>query len=96
MYVGFDVDQTLYLNNEFSGNQVPNYDLIQVLRWFYNNGENILVWSAGGIEYAQAIVNRLGLAEMVTCVEKSHAYPVHLTFDDQPVTMGLVNVLVKS
>lgn len=79
--------------------QVPDYDLIQVLRWFYSNGDTIWVWSAGGEDYAQTIVDKLGLNDMVTVVKKETVFdPVvrpDITFDDQEVNLGKVNVRVK-
>lgn len=75
--------------------QVPDFDLIQVLRWFHQNGDKVLVWSAGGVQYAEAIVAKLGLDDMVTVVEKAATNSADLTFDDQEVKLGTVNVRVS-
>lgn len=75
--------------------QVPDYDLIQVLRWFYKNGDTVVIWSAGGIDYAEQIATKLGLNDMVLIVNKGEStIKPDITFDDQAVTMGKVNVLV--
>lgn len=100
MKIAFDIDDTLWKVRGKPGSfdQVPDYDLIQVLRWFYNNGDDIYVWSAGGIDYAQTIIRKLGLDEIVTAVLQKSNHPfqkMDITFDDQEVTMGLVNVRVK-
>ena len=44
------------------------------------------VWSAGGVQYAQQIVDKLGLSELVTVVPKQEDLRMipHLTFDDEP------------
>lgn len=97
MRIAFDIDDTLWkIEGEFPHfRQVPDYDLIQVLRWFYNNGDRIFVWSAGGTQYAQKIVDDLGLSSMVTVVIKSSELCPDITFDDMSVKLGRVNVKVN-
>ena len=99
MRIAFDIDDTLYKVSDDRKRQVPDYELIQVLRWFYNNGNTILVWSAGGIDYAQQIVDKLGLTLMVTVIRKGAADDrrgvIDICFDDETVTNGIVNVKVK-
>jgi hypothetical protein len=46
--------------------QMPDYDLIQVLRWFHANGDQVYVWSAGGVNYCWAVVSKLGLDRTAT------------------------------
>ena len=75
--------------------QVPDYELIAVLKWFYQNGDYIHVWSAGGVDYAQTIVDKLGLEKMVTVIPKGSSEDMDLTFDDEAVTLGKVNIKVK-
>ncbi len=56
MHIAFDVDDTLYKCTYPEKNvlelpklvQVPDYDLIQVLRWFHQNGDTLYVWSGAG------------------------------------------------
>jgi len=97
MRVAFDIDDTLWkVVGEFPRfRQVPEYDLIAVLRWFHQNGDTVFVWSAGGMEYAQNIVNNLGLTDMVKVVQKSSELRPDLTFDDQAVELGRVNIRVS-
>lgn len=107
MIVAFDIDGTLwkivpdgedqFANKKFK--QVPDYDLIQVLRWFHSNGDIVYVWSAGGMDYAKTIVNKLGLDVYVTVIDKETLYSgenrlVDLCFDDQLVTLAKVNCKV--
>jgi len=102
MRVAFDIDDTLwkivpdgedqFANKKFK--QVPDYDLIQVLRWFHANGDKVYVWSAGGIDYAQTIVNKFGLDTMVKVIAKDSLTDMDLTFDDMEVNLGKVNCQV--
>jgi len=93
MNIAFDLDETLVSGKTHA----PNYDLIQVLRWFYSNGDDIYVWSAGGIEYVERIIEKLGLSLFVMVVAKGSSYPtphMDLTFDDQIITLGRTNIKV--
>lgn len=103
MKIAFDIDDTLWkirlrkLDGRVAGDQVPDFDLIQVLRWFAANGDAIYVWSAGGVDYAQQIVDKLGLSELVTVIPKEHDphYDIDLAFDDERVRLGRVNCRIK-
>lgn len=72
-----------------------------MLRWFVNNGDEVFVWSAGGVDYAKMIVEKLGLDEMVTVIPKgkfgdrSNPADIDLTFDDdKEEKIGRVNITV--
>ena len=99
MKIAFDIDGTLYKISEDRKSQVPDYDLIQVLRWFAANGDDVYVWSGGGTDYAQLIVDRLGLSEVVKCIPKlklGDDTPVmDCTFDDEIIKNGKANIRVK-
>ncbi len=79
--------------------QVPDYDLIQVLRWFHANGDDVYVWSAGGVDYAQTIVRRLGLDQFVTVIPKREPQDgnifIDIAFDDCETQLARVDVRVK-
>ncbi len=79
--------------------QVPDYDLIQVLRWFATNGDEVFVWSAGGVDYAQQIVTKLGLDELVTVIPKSEPQEgntfIDIAFDDCETRLAKVDVQVR-
>jgi len=92
--VCFDIDDTLYKIRLHKRDQVPDYDLIQVLRWFCQNGDEVFVWSAGGIEYANIFVRKLGLDDIVTVVEKGSFKP-DIAFDDCETKLGKVDVRIK-
>jgi len=97
MNIAFDIDDTLYkvMGEGINLYQAPDYNLIQVLLWFYNNGDNVFVWSAGGIDYARQIVHKLGLDNMVQVIEKQEEPNMDITFDDQEVNLGLINIRVN-
>jgi hypothetical protein len=105
MKIAFDIDGTLWkiriykTNGTVVGDQVPDFDLIQVLRWFVANGDEVYVWSAGGTQYAQHIVDKLGLSEFVTVITKnitaSNHHDIDLTFDDEKVSLARTNVRVR-
>ncbi len=107
--VAFDIDGTLWkIRQDKERNlidQVPDYDLINVLRWFYNNGDKVYVWSAGGMNYAQHIVDKLGLSHMVTVIpkkgevlndtENNLCIPVmDIAFDDGDTDLAKVDVMI--
>lgn len=103
--IAFDIDDTIWKirmrtkDGRRVGDQVPDYDLINVLRWFYNNGDNIYVWSAGGTDYAYTICEKLGIDEMVKILPKppldGNNPKIDLTFDDSEIGLGKVNCLVN-
>lgn len=105
--VAFDIDNTLYkIVYDFTGGiarpklQIPNYELLQVLFWYYKNGDNIFVWSAGGIDYAKSICEKLGINDLVSVIRKDKQscieHNITLTYDDQEIDLGKVNILVKN
>lgn len=96
MKIAFDIDDTLYKIVGIAPrlHQIPDYDVIQILLLLRKFGAKIIVWSGGGIEYAQTIVDKLGLTEFVTVMEKG-ATKVDLTFDDQQVKLGTVNFWIN-
>ena len=102
MKIAFDIDDTLYkCRRTHPGGQFPDYDLIQVLRWFYSNGDYIFVWSAGGVEYAKQIVEKLGLERMVSVIPKvklgddSNPHEIDIAFDDCETKLAKIDVVVR-
>lgn len=97
MKIAFDVDDTLYKIVTINGtaSQVPDYDLIAVLRWFAYNHDEVFVWSAGGIDYAQSIVDKLGLTRMVKVIAKEKREDIDVAFDDAETGLAKVDIRVK-
>jgi len=88
--VAFDVDGTL-----IDANDKPRADVVAMLMHHYQQGDKVIVWSGGGVDYARTWVNRLCLGKYVYRVlPKGRGYDVDLTYDDQIVTLGEENVCV--
>lgn len=96
--VAFDIDDTIWKVNEKMRRQEPDYKLINVLLWFVENGDNVYIWSAGGVDYAKMIAAKLGLDEYVRFIPKPDLYgkdaTIDLCFDDSEVALGRTNVIV--
>lgn len=94
MKIAFDIDNSLYKIRLNKKDQVPDYDLIQVLRWFCQNGDEVFVWSAGGVDYTKTFVRKLGLDDLVTVVEKGSFKP-DIAFDDCETGLAKVDIKIK-
>lgn len=96
--VAFDIDDTIWKINSKMRRQEPDYKLINVLLWFVENGDNVFIWSAGGVDYARTITAKLGLDEYVKVIPKpnigSQDRTIDLCFDDSEVGLALATVLV--
>ena len=100
--IAFDIDDTLYkieMGEDGHALQVPDHELIAVLKWFHANGHNIFVWSAGGVDYAKTIATKLGVGKLVRAVPKSgwndgFAPPMDIAFDDQETSLAQIDVRV--
>lgn len=95
MKIAFDVDGTL-ISRE---GDTPRYEVINMLRklhcMFAVRGQvELLVWSGGGVEYARRWVEKLGLSNMVTVVDKDKKHKVDLAFDDEQVALATYNLQV--
>lgn len=93
--IAFDIDDTIFKIDRKYGKQIPDYKLISLLEWFYNNGDEVFLWSAGGVDYAKQIAEKLGLIDMVKIIPKEKNNYMDLTFDDEDVNLGMVNIKVK-
>jgi hypothetical protein len=98
MNIAFDVDDTIYQVYKTGPNsyrQVPDYDLILLLRWFAWNGDKVFVWSAGGVDYAQQVVDKLGLTRLVRVIPKEKNPDIDIAFDDAETGLAKVDIRVK-
>ena len=92
--IAFDIDDTL-IKHEPGKEACPDYELIFVLKWFVNNGHEVLVWSGGGIDYASKWVSKLGIQNIVTVVSKEDKHNVDIAFDDmRHCELGKVTIIV--
>lgn len=96
--VAFDIDDTIWKVNTKMKRQEPDYKLINVLLWFVENGDNVFIWSAGGMDYCKMITNKLGLDEYVKIIPKpdigKEDRRIDICFDDSEVGLAASTVLV--
>lgn len=116
MKIAFDVDDTLIIPSVALDDEphpyigmygaVPNYETIALYKWFQAQGNHMIVWSGGGIDYARTWADKLGL-NPDEVIEKKKIYKpnigeyasdvpvVDIAFDDCDVDLAKVNVKVK-
>jgi hypothetical protein len=97
--VAFDVDDTLIVPAVATGfdRDTPNYEVIALYRWFQAQGNEMIIWSGGGEDYARMWAEKLGLTAD-GYYDKHHAaafLEVDIAFDDSDITLAKVNVKVK-
>lgn len=98
--VAYDIDDTIYKINNEKRRQEPDYELIAVLKWFANNGDEVYLWSAAGPDYCRIIAEKLGIDVYVKDYipkPELHGYnpDIDITFDDCEIGLGNTNVLVR-
>lgn len=96
MKIAFDVDDTLVIPSVAGAvsSDSPNYDMIAVLKFFQSQGHRIIVWSGGGVLYAEHWANRLGLAPCEIRM-KQKSDDIDIAFDDCDVDLAKINIKVK-
>lgn len=95
MRIAFDVDDTLLIPSVASGfgRDTPNYEVIDIYRWFQAQGHTMIIWSGSGIDWAQTWAEKFGLSADEFPAKGS--VQVDIAFDDCDVQLGTVNVKVK-
>lgn len=101
--IAFDVDGTLISNSNGLGKEklhIQTYNLMVLLSMMKNT--RIIVWSGGGKEYAEQIVNKYGLSLYVEACYGKHEYDesvdgkVDIAFDDQhEFSLADKNIIVR-
>lgn len=100
MTIAFDVDFTL-----INADNSLNLNVGQLLIWFISNGDRIIVWSGGGVDYAKTWVSRLRYLsdedrENIIVIPKLLAsakeYDVDIAVDDEFVELGKVNIKINN
>lgn len=96
MKVAFDIDDTILVPSVVtaSGDNVPNYDVIAIYKWFQAQGAEMILWSGSGIDWAKRWGEKFGL-EPFTVRVKEKSEDVDICFDDCDVDLAKVNVRVK-
>lgn len=93
MRIAFDVDDTLIIPSVVTRNRdVPNYETIAVFKWFEAQGNEMIIWSGSGLDWASTWAEKLGLNARII---RKGSEPVDIAFDDCDVILGTVNVKVK-
>lgn len=88
--VAFDVDGTL-IEQIGEKEDTPRYHVIQLFKLFESLGCEMIIWSGGGVDYADRWAQKLGLDAKI--IEKG-SIKVDIAFDDMQVNLGKVNVVV--
>jgi len=96
MKVAFDIDDTLLVPSVVYGHgaDTPNYGNIAVYKWFQAQGNEMILWSGSGTDWAQAWGEKFGLMPFVVRV-KEKSDDIDICFDDCVVDLAKVNVRVK-
>lgn len=91
--IAFDVDDTLIIPSVVTGLlDIPNYETIAIFKWFAEQGNDMIIWSGSGIDWALLWSEKLGLEARII---RKGSEEVDIAFDDCDVKLGKVNVKVK-
>lgn len=90
MKIAFDVDGTL-IHQIGEKEDTPRYEIISLFKTLEKLGNEMYIWSGGGVDYAQRWSEKLGLTAKV--VEKGSFKP-DMAVDDMDVELGIVNLKV--
>ena len=95
MKIAFDIDDTLIIPSVVTGDRdVPNYDTIAIYKWFQSQGNEMILWSGSGMDWANTWGEKLGLQPFWVYM-KQKDLSVDIAFDDCDVDLAKVNVKVK-
>jgi hypothetical protein len=96
MIIAFDIDDTLIIPSVATGfaTDTPNYENIFLYRWFQSQGDRLIVWSGGGIDYARMWCDKLGLNPNEIRVKQKYD-DIDIAFDDCIVDLGKINYKVR-
>ena len=97
--IAFDIDDCLLIPNVASGfgNDTPNYETVNLFKWFQNQGHEMILWSGSGLDWAKTWGEKLGLQPFTVLRKGDNETlgPVDIAFDDCDVELAKVNVKVK-
>lgn len=96
MKVAFDIDDTILVPSvaTASGDNVPNYPVIAIYKFFQEQGAEMILWSGSGMDWAKRWGEKFGL-EPFTVRMKQKSEDVDIAFDDCIVDLAKVNVRVR-
>lgn len=91
--IAFDIDGTL-----IDFNDKPRKEIIWLLMSLSRDGHEIILWSGGGIQYAEMWMRRLKLEKYVDHVVpklKDRLSPqADIAFDDEEVDLAKINICI--
>ena len=90
--IAFDCDDTLIIPSVVYGRDIPNYKVIAVFKWFQEQGNDMIIWSGSGCDWAKTWPEKLGLRARII---RKGSERVDLAFDDCDVDLGKINIKVK-
>jgi len=96
MKIAFDVDDTLIIPPCVNGLDIdtPNYEVINLYKWFQSQGHDMIVWSGSGLDWAKRWSEKLGLSSC-EIRRKEKSLDIDICFDDCDVDLAKVNIKVK-
>ena len=96
MRIAFDIDDTLLIPSVASGfgNDTPNYETIAIIKWFQAQGNDIILWSGSGMDWANTWGEKLGLQPFQVLLKQKNE-TIDICFDDCDVDLAKVNVKVR-
>lgn len=87
MIIAFDIDGTVISNTNGLGQEKLNLNAAALMDLFHSmKNTRIIVWSGGGKEYAEQIINKYGLSDMVDDCYDKHTY--------DPTIYGKVDIAI--
>lgn len=93
--IAWDVDDTILIPSVVTGGRdIPNYETIKILKWFQEQGHNIVIWSGSGVDWAKSWAEKLGLEPCEIRIKQKDE-SVDICFDDCLVDLAKVNVRIK-
>ena len=94
--IAFDIDETL-----IGMDNAPKYWVIDLLLWFKKIGWDVIIWSSGGVDYAETITRKLGFEGQVRVIAKG-SEKVDIAVDDMAdnlaktdITKQIAKVIIK-
>lgn len=95
--IAFDIDDTLILPAIATGlsTDTPNYEVIEIYKFFQKQGHTMIIWSGGGKDYARVWAKKLGLDPNAILEKNKEGNAIDICFDDSDVDLATVNVKIK-
>lgn len=104
MKIAFDMDDCIIVPSvalkDNGGYNTPSYETIAVYKWFQAQGNEMILWSGSGMDWAKTWGEKFGLMPFDVMPKekrlKADGEPfVDIAFDDCVVDLAKVNVRVK-